>query len=149
MKIIEKLRRMLHENGLLFCPDLTVDFDKKIDTVRRVKMDRKKPFVFAGRPYEEVTEKGVDLAFELVKKYQKDKVRTLTDFDVEVLTERGLDPAKASIFKPYWYKGKTSKETERDLKKNGYGYGYGSRTGDKYFSAFSSALLSEKGIDPK
>jgi len=147
IRIIDTIRKVLHDNGFLYCPDLTVDFDS--DKVQAVQKSRTRPVKLGGRPYREVKDSESDLSFELVQKYQKDKVQDLTEADLNVIGERNLDKSKAVIFKRYWYLGKTSKQTERLLKRDGYGYGYGYRTADKYFSAFSSALLTEKGIIPK
>ena len=66
---------------------------------------------------------------------------TITDDDIQAVTDRGLDIHKAKILKPYWAAGMSAKATADTY--NGE-RGWGKRTIEKYWAAFNQTPTPPK-----
>lgn len=65
----------------------------------------------------------------------------LTPEDMSCLARRGLDADKAAYTKPYWAAGFSTEGASRTIKSKTNGQrGYGKRTLDEYWAAFTEAL---------
>lgn len=78
------------------------------------------------------------------------KVSHLTEPDIEVLSERGLNLDKARVLKPYWAKGLSRNATSSMLSRsNGQRVsGFSASTVGSIFAAFSTALSESENATP-
>lgn len=128
--------------NILFNHEIKRDEWPKEKKKKKKKAKKETPDWYTGEGVAMRERQVGDATFESQRmdKPSYERNTTLTDEEIELIEERGLDEVKAARVKPHWARGKSTAIAAGILKERGYG----ERTLDKYWAVFN--LLSGEGL---
>lgn len=89
------------------------------------------------------TSAGRIIETEVVTPQSQGRMAILTDADKAALRVAGLAEVKATLLKPYWAKGMSSRDASNLIRRSGKPNGYSERTIDAFWAVFSKAMETE------